>query len=235
MKCKNKILIIFLFSMIYCFGQIEKIEKEEIKNIQTGRVEVYVVPTSYANFLAPRFRIGAQHYFHDKFSYSLDLAYGDTDLLLYSYDLKYNAFEIRPSFKFTPVRTKKFVYFVGLEMLYLERNVKIYNDNYSQENGVDVSFDEADSRTRKSSLYLINGIKLIASNRITFESFFGFGGSMITVDYFNVKNPDTTYDIELASMLFFPYFLIYDNDSTIEGLNYHLSMTLGFKVGVFLN
>lgn len=224
MKFKNQLIVVLLFSIIYCFGQIEEKEQKQRTDDQTGRVEIYLAPTSYLNIRLPRIRVGAQYYFHPKLCYSLDLAYGETKMSVFQIsNFQYNVFEIRPAFKFTPTRKRYFLPYVGIEGLYYQANGYLQNTFYKVNNGQKINFDEAEYLKVKYSLFVIIGVKFFVKNRISFDLFVGPGVARRNTRYFNVENPIINTDIE--------EWVVRPKEGIIDGID----LTLGFKVGIFLN
>ena len=178
----------------------------------------------------PRLRMGVEYIDDRKWSYGIDVGYGNTRLTqpkAYGREWAddYQVFEFRPEVKYFFDYRLKFNHYIAFELFHINASDVFYGNYYYPEDQVYLkgfNYISTDYRYMKTGCDIKYGLKWNLLKRLDLEAFVGIGAAQRIHDYSNVNLSAQSSDIPET---------LYGEEYRHEGTTYVLHVAFGFRLG----
>ena len=226
-----RILIPFILTVILLPYSIQAQEEEkQIKNnLPDAKWGITISPLALFDY-SPRYRAGFEYFRNEKWSYGLDLGYGNTSLTRgHAYGMEwaddYQLFEVRPEIKYFFSRNFRLHHYAAFELFHVNATDKFYDDYYypdGQQYLKSIGYISTDYQYMKTGFDFKYGVKWYVLDRLALEGFVGLGAAQREHRYHNLNLLDQPIDIAET---------LYGEEYRHEGKTTVFHFSLAFKIG----
>ena len=182
-------------------------------------IDVVAPVASYSLEYRPKPRFSVELGFGIPMYYSLD-----------DYRLNYRYQRWRLEARRVVPKSPRFNFFYGIETMLIPRKYAYENNNYTDRNNINYSYDFARIKQFTNLLLGKWGSTVQFSDRFVFEFFFGAGFRFSHMNYLDVQNPSSNGTVTFPNDEAY-----FDLDLNREGWHTFLHFSTGIKLGVLLN
>lgn len=216
---------ILLPCYVLALDSVTQIEKES----PSSKWNINLSPMALFDY-SPRYRVGIEYFGSEKWSYGLDLGYGDNSLTREhaygmewadNYKLNEARLEIKYYFSILPILNQ----YVAFETFYIGAKDKFYNEHYypeGQEYINSIGYLSTDYLYVKSGSAAKYGVKWYALKRLFLEGFIGLGAARRAHRYENMNLSKLPVDLPAT---------LYGEEYRHEGASFVMHFSLAFKIG----
>lgn len=187
-----------------------------------------VAPLSVLDF-APRYRFGVEYTHEGRFSYLLDIGFGNQALNGYrvnsfKYADNYRLFEIRPQVKLNFGNFEFVSHYVAVEGFLIDMRATMH-DGFFQDypTNTDIGFSSSNFHKVKMGGHLVAGERIVILNKMSIDFYFGVGAAHRFKDYYDTVDPVLISEHDDNATIMMSY--------TSESCQYIGHLTMGLKIG----
>ncbi len=225
MKRKINLIAFFLF-YLSCTANIYA-QKDNIEDYSNASY-LTINTLSSLNTFSPRWRAGYIKNINDKWKIGLDIGYGIRNLSFSGFGDKigndYQLWEIRPELYYILKPERKTKKYFSIELFYINHTDVFFHEHYISKNKEYLSYNKANFKRYKYGFHLKYGFIIYSKKRLGFNLYSGLGLKIRNVIFSKVINPKIDLDYSERDMV------IFDEYKGIEGSNFGVNLTLGFKL-----
>ncbi len=231
------ILILFVFYSTVLLAQ-ESVKEADMEKSKTHTGFITFDPLTPTLNPLPRWRMGYNQYFGNKYGIGLEIGYGNKNLtfqypLLTGYmGLQYNLWEIRPKvYRYLDLHNKV-SWYIAVEFFFINHNDIYENDEYYFENlNKGIGYDRVHYNRKKYGVHIINGKVFNISSIGKVNLYYGIGFRIRDIHFSEAVNPRTVEKHwELGPIEAISGGNIQRDEGSHVSINFSLGFNILFKV-----